>query len=107
MRKIQIEFSLIDLEEIPGRLPVTPIASDRKGSQWDEALNALRRHGTSKGIKVPATDKKERQRLKSTLQTIAKTHAMLVEVLDDKTSADFFAWLSDREGRFAGPGNHA
>jgi len=103
MQKPQVEFSLIPIEEIPGRPPVTPIASDRKGSQWDDALNALKRYGGTRGIKVPAADREERQKLKSTLQTIGKTHAMPVEVLDDKKSAGFFAWLSDREGRFSGP----
>ena len=103
MRKSPIKFNLIPLGEIPGRAPVTPVPSDHKGSQWDEALRALTQHGDAKGLKVSAADKKERQKLKSTLQTIAKTRAMLVEVLDDKASTDLFAWLSDREGRFAGP----
>jgi hypothetical protein len=103
MRKQQVQFTPISLEEIPGRLPVTPIASDRTGSQWDDALRALRASGTTHGIKVAAANKQQRQRLKSTLQTIAKSHAMPVEVLDDRESYAFFAWLSDREGRFAGP----
>jgi hypothetical protein len=103
MRKSSIKFSLIPLGEIPSRAPVTPIATDQKGSQWDEALRALTQHGDAKGLKVSAADKEERQKLKSTLQTIAKTRAILVEVLDDRASTDFFAWLSDREGRFAGP----
>jgi hypothetical protein len=98
-----IQFSVIPLGEIPGRAPVTPVASDHIGSQWDEALSALKRRGDTHGLKVSAADKEERQRLKSTLQTFAKTQASPVAVLDDKASSGFFAWLSDREGRFAGP----
>ncbi len=103
MDKAQVEFSLINLEDIPGRPPVTPIASDRKGSQWDDALNALRRHGGTKGIRVPATDEKTRGRLKATLQTISKTHAIRIKVLDDKRSTAFFASVSEDGGRFSGP----
>jgi hypothetical protein len=103
MPKPQIKFVLIPLEEIPGRLPVTPVYSDRVGSQWDEALNALRRNGGTHGIKVPAANRIERNKFKQTLQTFVKTHGLFVKVLDDKGSTSFFAWLGDEEGRFMGP----
>jgi hypothetical protein len=66
----------------------------------------LKQHGDTQGIKVPAADKGERLKLKSTLQTIAKTHAMPVKVLDDTESEGFSVWTSDREGRFVGPVGH-
>ena len=104
MKKPQVKFRLVSLRKIPVRLPATPLTSKLSGSKWDDAFEAVKRRGARQGIRVRAKTQAERQRMKSSLQTVAKTRAMRVMVLNDETSLDFFAWLSDRPGRFAGPG---
>ena len=74
------------------------------GSKWDNALEALKKSGAVAGIRVRAKNEKERQIMKCSLQTVARTRGMTVMVLNDESSSDFFAWLSDKPGRFAGAG---
>ena len=104
MPREQVPFDLIDLNDIPSREPITPIHSDTIGvSKWNDALAALRLHGKTHGIRVKVGGASERNDLKSTLQTFLKTKAIIVEVLNDPDSNDFFAWVSDKDGRNAGP----
>jgi hypothetical protein len=98
-----IAFKVIPLADIPGRPTIVRLATDHHGSQWDEALRELKKSGHANGLRISAVDKKERGKLKSTLQTIAKNRGLSVEVLDDRMSSDFFAWIGEREGRFVGP----
>jgi hypothetical protein len=103
MKKPQVSFRIVSFRDIPGRQPATPVASKRVGSMWDDALDALTRCGTIAGIRIRAKSKKEGLKMKSSIQTVARTRAMRVMVLNDQDSSDFFVWLSDAPGRFAGP----
>jgi hypothetical protein len=94
----RISFDLIPLADIPSKPPIVRLASDPIGSQWDEVLRKLNQERGRKGARIFASDKKERNRLKSTLQTIAKNRCQFVEVRDyDNTS--FCVWISEKAGR--------
>jgi hypothetical protein len=95
-----IPFKLIPLEDVPSRPPITKPVTYRRGSQWDPLLDALLKNKRN-AAKVHEPDALTRNRLKSTLQTIAKNRAMSVEILADRE--DIYAWLGSREGRYAGP----
>jgi hypothetical protein len=99
-RKI-IEFDVIPLDRVPSRNPVASPISNPGGSQWDAVLKTLeRRSGIA--VRIMEHDPKERNRLKSTLQTIAKNRNCFVEVRSDDTCV--YAWSSEKAGRFAPPG---
>jgi hypothetical protein len=95
-----IPFELIPLGEVPGHSPATKQVSNKTGSQWDEVLRILERE-QEKAAKIFEPDKSKRNRLKSTLQTIAKNRNLFVEVRDD--GAAIYAWMSEKAGRFASP----
>jgi hypothetical protein len=63
----------------------------------------LQKSGNVNGIKVSSLSRQERNRLKSSIQTIAKSRGQFVNVLNDRTNDDFYAWFGNGAGRFAGP----
>jgi hypothetical protein len=79
---------------------VTRQVSNQKGSQWDQVLRALERE-RGKAVKIVEHNRDKRNRLKSTLQTIAKNRNFFVEVRDDGTA--IYASMSEKAGRFASP----
>jgi hypothetical protein len=95
-----ISFEPILLSEVPGHSPVAKPVSDPKVSQWDNVLAFLDRE-PGKAAKIVEQSRSKRNRLKSTLQTIAKNRGLFVEVRDDGTA--IYAWMSERHGRFASP----
>jgi transcriptional regulator with XRE-family HTH domain len=95
-----IRFELIPLHEVPGHSPVMKPVTEQKGSQWDEVLRDLDRE-RGKAAKIVEQSRSKRNRLKSTLQTIAKNRGFFVEVRDVGTAV--YAWMSVKPGRFASP----
>jgi len=96
-----IRFELIPLNEVPSHLPVAKRASHPKGSQWDEVLRALEREKGKKAVKIVEHNKTKRNRLKSTLKTMANNRGFAVELRDD--GAAIYAWKSRKAGRYALP----
>jgi|ERR1700675_793387 len=95
-----ISFEPIPLSEVPGHAPVAKPVTDPKVSQWDKVLGFLDRE-PGKAAKIVEQSRSKRNRLKSTLQTIAKNRGLFVEVRDDGTA--IYAWMSEKHGRFASP----
>jgi hypothetical protein len=96
-----IKFDVVPLDQVPSRNPIARPSSNPCGSQWDEVLKTLeRRPGFA--VRIMEHDDRERNRLKSTLQTIAKNRGFFVEVRSDSTFV--YAWSSEKVGRFAPPG---
>jgi hypothetical protein len=96
-----VKFDVIPLDQVPSRNPVAIRISNPAGSQWDEVLDVLeRRSGIA--VRIMESDAKVRNRLKSTLQTIAKNRGCFVEVRSE--DAFVYAWSSEKVGRFASPG---
>lgn len=101
-RKKAIRFEVISLDEVIPREPSTKRSSHRRGSQWDEGLDAIERgRGKWQGIRVREADPEKRKWLKATLQTMARKRGCFVEVRDDATAV--YAWASERDGRFYRP----
>ena len=99
-RKV-VKFDVIPLDQVPSRNPVANRISNPVGSQWDEVLDTLeQRSGIA--VRITERDSRERNRLKSTLQTIAKNRGCFVEVRSEGMSV--YAWGSEKIGRFAPPG---
>lgn len=96
-----IDFELVPLREVPSREPSTKPSSSQKGSQWDEALQAIESERGRHAIKIGEPSPKKRGRLKATLQTMARKRGCFVEVREDASSV--YAWASDKGGRFAAP----
>jgi hypothetical protein len=101
MSKPPIKFDRIDKTEIPRRLPVAKPPSERRGSQWDQALDFLVRYGKTDAVKIVARDKGKRARYESTLRVRAINREIPIEVRADDTAV--YAWLSDRFGRSDSP----
>jgi hypothetical protein len=100
--KPQVKFEKISRSDVPFWHPVAKPVTEPKGSQWDEALNALSSNpGTAILLNEP--NKKQRDRLKSTLQTIAKNRGLHVKVRNQ--NALIYAWRTDERGRFPPLGN--
>jgi len=102
-RKDTIRFELISLAEIPSHPPVAKPVSSPKGSQWDPVLRTLEQQRGKKGVRIFARNQLERNRMKSTLQTMGKNRYRFVEVRDDDRSSNFYAWIGSKEGRFTAP----
>ncbi len=96
-----IGIELIPLVDVHAHLPVSKPASHPKGSQWDEVLRALELHRGKSAVKIVETNERKRNRLKSTLQTMAKNRNVFVEVRADDTAV--YAWMSEKTGRFTPP----
>jgi hypothetical protein len=99
LAKSRVKFRLVSLQQIPGRTRAAPCIPARPGkSTWGEALAVLKKRGVVEGIRVKATTTEERQRMKCSLITIAKSRAMAIKVRNHDNSNDFFAWLNDGPG---------
>ena len=99
--KQQIEFKEIGRSEVPFWHPVARPVVEPVGSQWDEALKTLS-SDPDRAILVTEPNKRRRDRLKSTLQTIAKNRGMHVKVRNQ--NALIYAWRTDEHGRYPPPG---
>lgn len=95
-----ISFEPIPLSEVPGHSPVAKPVTVPKASQWDKVLGFLDRE-PGKAAKIVELSRTKRNKLKSTLQTIAKNRGLFVEVRDEGTA--IYAWMSEKRGRFASP----
>jgi hypothetical protein len=96
--RTSVKFDLIPLSEVPDWLPIAKPAAYPRGSQWDEALKALLRK-PKHAIKVVESDNRRRNRLKATLQTIAKNRNLSVELRTEGTA--IYAWSSKKRGRYS------
>jgi hypothetical protein len=95
-----INFDVIPLDQVPSRKPIAKPVSDPGESQWGEVLKTLgQRPGIA--VRIMEHDPKERNRLKSTLQTIAKNRHCFIEVRSVHTF--IYAWSSEKAGRYASP----
>jgi hypothetical protein len=99
----QINFQLIPFDQVPFHLPVAKLVSNPRGSKWDRVLKALE-HEHGKAVKITEPNRVKRNKLKATLQTIAKNRRLFgVKVRADNTAV--YAWVSDQIGRFERPQN--
>jgi hypothetical protein len=98
--KAQVKFQKIKRSDVPFWHPVAKPVVEPTGSQWDEALEALLSDPET-AILINAPNKKQRDRLKSTLQTIAKNRGLHVKVRNQ--NALIYAWRTDEPGRFPPP----
>jgi hypothetical protein len=98
--KQQVKFQKINRSDVPFWHPVAKPVNEPTESQWDEALKTLSSDPEA-AILITETNKKERDRLKSTLQTIAKNRGLYVKVRNQ--NALIYAWRTDEPGRFAPP----
>jgi hypothetical protein len=96
----KIDYEVISLVDVPFRFPVAKPPINPKGSQWDEILTVLKRE-RGKAVKIVEPDKEKRNKLKSTLQTMAKNRFLFVKVRERDSAV--YAYRSDEEGRFARP----
>lgn len=103
MPKIKsIHFELIPRDEVPFRRPVAKVAGSPRGSKWDEILRALEREYDRKTVvKIVEPDRKERNKLKSELQTMAKNRGFAVQLYESGTA--IYAWMTLKAGRFSAP----
>jgi len=69
----------------------------------DDALRALKKHGEAKGIKSEPQTNRKGSGSKAHFKHLRRVTELVVEVLDDKASSDFFAWCSDREDATQAP----
>ena len=95
-----IRFELIPMTEVPFRFPKAKLAGSPRGSQWDAVLKALEQE-PGKAVRIAEPSRTKRNKLKATLQTIAKNRGVAVALLDDDT--EFYAWITWKAGRFAPP----
>jgi hypothetical protein len=102
MRRYEkISFELISLADVPSHSPVAKPASDPKGSQWDEVLRVLEQERGERAVKIVEPNKRKRDKLKSTLQTMAKNRELFVKVRADDTAV--YAWITKETGRYTPP----
>jgi hypothetical protein len=73
------------------------LALHATGSQWDDALKVLSDNPET-AILMNEPNKTQRDRLKSTLQTIATNRGLHVQVRNQ--NAFVYAWCTDEPGRF-------
>src|SRR5438874_1845175 len=99
-QKRQVEFQKIKRSDVPFWHPVAKPVTEPTGSQWDEALNALTKPEAAILLNEP--NRKRRNRLKATLQTIAKNRGLHIKVRNQ--NALIYAWRTDEPGRFSIPG---
>ena len=98
--KQQVEFERIKRTEVPFWHPVSTPVTERTGSQWDDALDFLSSDPDS-AIRLNEPSKKRRDRLKSTLQTIAKNRGLRIKVRNQNELV--YAWSTEEIGRFSRP----
>jgi hypothetical protein len=96
----RVSFELIDMEKVPFRFPKAKLASNPRGSKWDGVLRALEQ-GRDKAVKIVEPSRTKRNKLKATLQTMAKNRGVAVALLDDDKA--FYAWMTWKAGRFSPP----
>lgn len=95
-----ISFELIPMDKVPFRFPKAKLASNPRGSQWDDVIRALEQEN-GKAVKIVEPSKTKRNKLKATLQTMAKNRGVAVALLDD--GEEFYAWISWKAGRYSPP----
>jgi hypothetical protein len=99
-----IDFEVIPLDKVPSRPPIAKPSSNPRGSQWDEILEILEQKRGRSAVQITIQNPNKRPKLKSTLQTIAKNRNSFVEVRDGENPRLFYAWVSEKTGRFSTPG---
>jgi hypothetical protein len=90
----KVRFESIPLSDIPAKVPIVKLSARRRGSRWDAALLTLESTGSTNGIRVSPPSWQERDRMKSAIQTLAKSRGLFVNVLNDSARRDFFAWIN-------------
>jgi hypothetical protein len=100
MNKAQVPFEKINRVDVPFWHPVAKPVTDASGSQWDDVLKVLAAD-PNVAIRLTEPNKARRDRLKSTLQTIAKNRGLHVKVRNQ--NAFVYAWRTDEPGRFPSP----
>jgi hypothetical protein len=98
--KQQVRFQEIRRCDVPFWHPITKPVTEPKGSQWEEALTTLSRSEEA-AILITEPNKRQRDRLKSTLQTIAKNRGLYVKIRNQNELV--YAWRTDEPGRFPPP----
>ena len=98
--KDQVMFQRIRRTDVPFWHPVAEPVVEPLSSQWDEALTFLSSSPDS-AILINEPNKRARDRMKSTLQTIAKNRGLYVKVRSQ--NALIYAWRTDEPGRFGPP----
>jgi hypothetical protein len=102
MAKPQIPFKEIPYKEVPFREPRTTVSGTEGKSQWDDALEVIKKGAgnlewkkkPTRAIRMDGRDAEERKALKAKLQTMGRKRGCVVEVLDDGQSV--YAWATER-----------
>jgi hypothetical protein len=97
-----ISFEMIPIGEVPFRWPKAKLAANPSGSRWDKVLAALEQQENGRiAVKIVEANATKRNKLKSTLQTMAKNRGFAVGLFNEGSA--FYAWISHRAGRYSPP----
>jgi hypothetical protein len=97
-----ISYREIPIGDVPFRWPKVKLAANPSGSQWEKVLAVLEQDKDREiAVKIEEASTTKRNKLKSTLQTMAKNRGFAVGVYTDGSA--FYAWVSRRAGRYSPP----